>query len=55
VLTAKSQILREITLSDHEDWSLGRSRTPNIYLHYFGNESSLLIVYGIENMSKSDR
>jgi integrase/recombinase XerD len=48
-LTAKSQILKESTLRDHAGWSM-TSRMPNIYLHYFGNESSksLLEAYGIE-------
>lgn len=49
-LTAKSQILKESTLRDHAGWSM-TSRMPNIYLHYFGNESSksLLEAYGIED------
>jgi integrase len=48
-LTAKSQILKESTLRDHAGWSM-TSKMPNIYLHYFGNESSksLLEVYGVE-------
>src|SRR3954453_8091878 len=49
-LTQKSQILKEITLRDHTGWSM-TSRMPNVYIHYFGNESSnsLLEAYGIEN------
>ncbi len=49
-LTAKSQILKESTLRDHAGWSM-TSRMPNIYLHYFGNESSksLLEAYGVES------
>lgn len=49
-LTAKSQILKESILRDHAGWTLN-SKMPNIYIHYFGNESSksLLEAYGIEN------
>jgi integrase len=49
-LTAKSQILKESTLRDHAGWSM-TSKMPNVYLHYFGNESSksLLEAYGIES------
>ncbi len=52
-LTQKSQILKESTLRDHAGWSMS-SRMPNVYIHYFGNESSksLLEAYGIENFSK---
>lgn len=48
-LTAKSQILKESTLRDHAGWSM-TSRMPNIYIHYFGDESSksLLEAYGVE-------
>ncbi|HYZ58791.1 MAG TPA: site-specific integrase [Nitrososphaeraceae archaeon] len=49
-LTEKSQILKESTLRDHAGWS-NTSQMPNIYIHYFGNESSnsLLEVHGIKN------
>jgi integrase len=49
-LTAKSQILKESTLRDHAGWTMN-SKMPNIYIHYFGNESakSILEAYGIEN------
>jgi len=49
-LTVKSQILKESTLRDHAGWTLN-SKMPNIYIHYFGNESakSLLEACGIEN------
>jgi integrase len=49
-LTAKSQILKESTLRDHAGWTQN-SKMPNVYIHYFGNESSksLLEAYGIEN------
>ena len=52
-LTQKSQILKESTLRDHAGWSM-TSKMPNVYIHYFGNESSksLLEAYGIENYSK---
>jgi integrase len=48
-LTAKSQILKESTLRDHAGWSMN-SRMPNIYIHYFGDESSksLLEAFGVE-------
>jgi integrase/recombinase XerD len=54
-LTAKSQILKESTLRDHAGWSM-TSRMPNIYLHYFGNESSksLLEAYGIEEYHQKE-
>jgi len=47
-LTAKSQILKESTLRDHAGWT-PNSKMPNVYIHYFGNESSksLLEAYGI--------
>jgi integrase len=52
-LTSKSLILKEHTLRDHAGWSMS-SRMPQVYLHYFGNESSksLLEAYGIENYKK---
>jgi integrase len=54
-LTAKSQILKESTLRDHAGWSTN-SRMPNIYIHYFGNESSrfLLEAYGIEDHNRKE-
>jgi hypothetical protein len=47
-LTEKSKILKEHTLRQFASWSTG-SNMPQIYLHYFGNESceSLLEAYGI--------
>ena len=52
-LTAKSRILKESTLRDHAGWSMA-SKMPNIYLHYFGNESSksLLEAYGVEKYNQ---
>lgn len=52
-LTSKSQILKESTLREHAGWSMS-SRMPNIYIHYFGNESSksLLEAYGIESYNQ---
>lgn len=49
-LTEKSQILNKSTLRDHAGWS-NTSQMPNVYIHYFGNESSnsLLEVHGIKN------
>jgi hypothetical protein len=54
-LTAKSKILKESTLRDHAGWSM-MSRMPNVYLHYFGNESSksLLEAYGIEQHNQKE-
>ena len=47
-LTDKSKILKEHTLRQFAGWSTN-SDMPQIYLHYFGNESceSLLEAYGI--------
>lgn len=49
-LTEKSQILKESTLRDHAGWS-NTSQMPNVYIHYYGNESSnsLLEAYGVRN------
>jgi integrase len=54
-LTAKSKILKESTLRDHAGWSM-MSRMPNVYLHYFGNESSksLLEAYGIKHHNQKE-
>jgi hypothetical protein len=48
-LTLKSQILNEHVLRDHAGWSM-TSKIPQVYIHYFGTESStsLLKAYGIE-------
>lgn len=53
-LTQKSQILKEHTLRDHAGWSFS-SKMPEVYLHYFGTESSksLLEAYGITNGQES--
>jgi hypothetical protein len=47
-LTEKSLVLKEHVLRDHAGWTMS-SKMPEIYLHYFGNESSksLLEVKGI--------
>jgi integrase len=52
-LTSKSSILKEHTLRDYAGWSMS-SKMPQVYIHYFGNESSksLLEAYGIEDNSK---
>jgi integrase len=49
-LTEKSQILKEHILRDHAGWTMS-SKMPQIYIHYFGTESSksLLEVKGIIN------
>jgi integrase len=38
-LTEKSQILKESVLRDHAGWTMN-SQMPQIYIHYFGTESS---------------
>ena len=54
-LTAKSLILKEHTLRDYAGWSMS-SKMPQLYIHYFGNESSksLLEAYGIEDYSNKN-
>jgi hypothetical protein len=54
-LTQKSKILKEHTLRDHADWSV-TSKMPQVYIHYFGNESSnsLLEAYGILKPEEND-
>lgn len=53
-LTMKSTILKEHVLRDHAGWSM-TSRMPQVYIHYFGTESStsLLKAYGIEKEDNS--
>jgi len=52
-LTQKSQILKEHILRDHAGWS-PTSNMPEVYLHYFGTESStsLLEAHGIIKTDK---
>ena len=38
-LTEKSQILKEHVLRDHAGWTM-TSKMPQVYIHYFGTESS---------------
>jgi integrase len=47
-LTEKSQILKEHVLRNHAGWTMS-SKMPQVYIHYFGNESakSLLEIKGI--------
>jgi hypothetical protein len=47
-LTEKAKILKESVLRVHAGWGMN-SKMPQIYLHYYGNESSesLLEAYGI--------
>ncbi len=47
-LTEKSQILKEHVLRNHAGWTMS-SKMPQIYIHYFGNEStrSLLEARGV--------
>lgn len=37
--TEKSQILKEHVLRNHAGWTMS-SKMPQIYIHYFGNEST---------------
>jgi integrase len=55
-LTQKSQILKEHILRDHAGWS-PRSTMPEVYLHYFGTESStsLLEAHGIVQKDKAKK
>jgi integrase len=48
-LTEKSKFLKESILRQHAGWT-NDSQMPNIYLHYFGNESSdsILEAYGLK-------
>jgi hypothetical protein len=54
-LTEKSQILKESMLRSYAGWS-NNSNMPNVYIHYFGNESSrsLLEYYGVENYQQEE-
>jgi hypothetical protein len=54
-LTEKSQILKESMLRSYAGWS-NNSNMPNVYIHYFGNESSrsLLEYYGVENYQREE-
>jgi integrase/recombinase XerD len=48
-LTGKSKILKEHVLRQHAGWSIN-SKMPQVYLHYFGNESNeaILEAYGLK-------
>ena len=48
-LTNKSKFLKEHILRSHAGWSIN-SNMPQVYLHYFGNESSesILEAYGLK-------
>lgn len=52
-LTEKSKFLKESILRQHAGWT-NDSQMPNIYLHYFGNESSesILEAYGLKPKSE---
>lgn len=52
-LTEKAKILKESVLRVHAGWGMN-SKMPQIYLHYYGNESSesLLEAYGIVTRDK---
>lgn len=52
-LTQKASVLREHVLRQHAGWTMN-SKMPQIYIHWFGNESSntLLELYGINKDHK---
>ena len=54
-LTEKSTILKEHLLRNHAGWTM-TSKMPNLYIHYFGNESSksLLEARGIIKKTSSE-
>lgn len=53
-LTDKSKFLKESILKSHAGWS-SLSNMPQIYLHYFGNESSesILEAYGLKPQAQA--
>jgi integrase/recombinase XerD len=53
-LTDKSKFLKESILKSHAGWS-SLSNMPEIYLHYFGNESSesILEAYGLKPQAQT--
>jgi hypothetical protein len=54
-LTKKAQILKEHTLRQHAGWT-ANSMMPQIYLHFYGNESSrsLLEAYGLVEIDQEN-
>ena len=50
-LTDKSRILKEHVLRQHAGWSVG-SNMPQVYLHYFGNESSESLLEATDTKSR---
>ena len=54
-MTATAKILKESMLRVHAGWG-PNSKMPQIYLHYFGNESSenLLEIYGIKTKDRQE-
>ena len=53
-LTEKSQILKEHVLRDHAGWTMS-SKMPQVYIHYFGTESSKSILETKGIIKKNDR
>ena len=53
-LTDKSKFLKESILKSHTGWS-SLSNMPEIYLHYFGNETSesILEAYGLKPQAQA--
>jgi integrase len=52
-LTEKSQILKESVLRDHAGWTM-TSKMPQVYIHYFGNESSKSLLEARGVMKEKD-
>ena len=52
-LTEKSQILKEHVLRDHAGWTMS-SKMPQVYIHYFGTESSKSILETKGIIKKND-
>jgi integrase len=53
-LTEKSQILKEHVLRDHAGWTMS-SKMPQVYIHYFGNESSKSLLEARGLVKEKDR
>ena len=52
-LTQKSQYLKEHVLRDHAGWTLS-SKMPNLYIHFFGNESANSILHAKGILQSND-
>jgi hypothetical protein len=52
-LTEKSLILKEHVLRDHAGWTI-TSKMPQVYIHYFGTESSRSLLEARGNVQEKD-